>query len=266
MQANLTYLNNLELLQKGYDHLVHFLKAQEYKKEIQESRCNECEAKKRVVQRRRQKLCKKHYKFAVSNNNPKHYLKVLAAVDAHSDDELNHCFNVYSVRKLAYRSDSPDIFFQNLDQKMHQNEILGGKNDEKEPHCQPKAPIPSKMTKAPKLMPLDFYPPEWYKKLDYYESLINADTKNVAFIPTSDFQMSQQVNKNELIGDSKFNKKYWDIVTQPYDLFHEIAESSNEYQDSEERKMNEFSDGDVIDMQESNNKSMEDSDSANEDK
>ncbi|MBW0481106.1 hypothetical protein O181_020821 [Austropuccinia psidii MF-1] len=55
-------------------------------------------------------------------------------------------------------------------------------------------------------------------------------------------------------------------MTQPYDLSHEIAKSSNEDEDSEESQVNEFSDGDVIDMQESNDKSMEDAYSANEDK
>ncbi|MBW0576668.1 hypothetical protein O181_116383 [Austropuccinia psidii MF-1] len=55
-------------------------------------------------------------------------------------------------------------------------------------------------------------------------------------------------------------------MTQPYDLSQEIAESSDEDEDSEEIQMNEFSDGDVIDMQESDDKSMEDADSVNEDK
>ncbi|MBW0518634.1 hypothetical protein O181_058349 [Austropuccinia psidii MF-1] len=266
MRANLTYLNNLELLQKAYNHFVHFLMAQKYKKEIQESGSNEREAKRRVIQRRRQRLCRKRYTFSVSNNYPTRYLKVLAAVDAHSDDELNHRFNVYSVRKLAYRSDSADIFFQNLDRKMHQSKSLGGKNDETKPRCRPKVPIPSTMTKVPKLMALDFYPPEWFNKLDYSERFNIADTKKVAFIPTSDFQMSQQVNSDEFLGDRTFNQKYWDIVTQPYDLSHEIAKSSDEDEDSEESQMNEFSDGDVIDMQESNDDSMEDADSANADK
>ncbi|MBW0589112.1 hypothetical protein O181_128827 [Austropuccinia psidii MF-1] len=148
---------------------------------------------------------------------------------------------------------------------MHQRKSIGGKNDERKPRYQPKVPIPSTMTKAPKLMPLEFYPPEWFNKLNYSEHFIIADTKKVAFIPTSNFQMSQQVNSNDFLGDRTLNQKYWDIVMQPYDLSHEIAKSSNEDEDSEESQMNEFSDGNVIDMQESNNNSMEDTDSENED-
>ncbi|MBW0495050.1 hypothetical protein O181_034765 [Austropuccinia psidii MF-1] len=122
------------------------------------------------------------------------------------------------------------------------------------------------MKKALKLMPLSFNPPEWFNKLNYSEQFIISDTKRVAFIPTRNFQMSQQVNNNEFLGDRTFNQKYWDIVMQTYDLSYEIAKSRNEDEDSEESQINEFSDGDVTDMQESNNNSMEDSDSANEDK
>ncbi|MBW0503949.1 hypothetical protein O181_043664 [Austropuccinia psidii MF-1] len=95
----------------------------------------------------------------------------------------------------------------------------------------------------------------------YRTTMFKLYTKNVAFIPTSNFQMSQQVNSDEFLGDRTFNQNNWDIVMQPYGLSHEIAKSSDEDEDSEESQRNEFSDGDVIDMQESNNDSMEDADS-----
>ncbi|MBW0579511.1 hypothetical protein O181_119226 [Austropuccinia psidii MF-1] len=61
--------------------------------------------------------------------------------------------------------------------------------------------------------------------------------------------MSNQIHPDERIHDKEFNQTYWEVVSQPYDLLHEIAYSSNEEDDDDdESEANQYSDGDVIDL------------------
>ncbi|MBW0586004.1 hypothetical protein O181_125719 [Austropuccinia psidii MF-1] len=106
---------------------------------------------------------------------------------------------------------------------MIQSNKLSGKSAPLRPRCQPRVPIPSNFKKAPQKMPLDFYHPEWFNKIDYGGQFLIANTKQVAFIPTNDIEMSKKLNPDKKLGDEAFNKRYWDLVTEPYDSSHKIA-------------------------------------------
>ncbi|MBW0465281.1 hypothetical protein O181_004996 [Austropuccinia psidii MF-1] len=111
--------------------------------------------------------------------------------------------------------------------------------------------MPSSFTKAPKRMPLDLYPPDWFNNCDYAERFFVANTEQVAFIPTTDIQSAKQLNPDESLWDKAFNDKYLESVTQPYNLSHELDESSENEEVDDDTEINEFSDGDILDFENS---------------
>ncbi|MBW0493839.1 hypothetical protein O181_033554, partial [Austropuccinia psidii MF-1] len=248
MRANLKYLNNINLLNCAYDHFVHYRMTEKFKKENKEAGKNLMDSAKGVTQRRRQRLCRKRYRFAVANNYPNRYLKVLSDVNAHSDDEFIPQYKAYAIKTLSYRSDSANIFFRNLDRKMHESDELAGALPPLRPRCRPRVPINSKFKKTPKRVPVDFYPPKWFNNLDHAQRFSIANTRQVAFIPTNDISMSKHLNPDENLRDKAFNEKFWHVVTEPYDLSHEIVESSEDDDDEDDSERNELSDGDIIDL------------------
>ncbi|MBW0483425.1 hypothetical protein O181_023140 [Austropuccinia psidii MF-1] len=251
MRANISYLNDINLLHRAYDHFVHYLMTEKFKKENKQAGKNFEDDKKKVTQQRRQRLARKGYRFAVANNYPQRYLSVLQDVNSHSDDEFIPRFKSYAIKKLPYRSEMADVFFRNLDRKMSESNNLLGKPAPLRPRCRPIVPMPSSFTKAPKRMPLDFYPPDWFNNRDYAERFVVANTKQVAFIPTTDIQSAKRLNPDESLRDKAFNDKYWELVTQPYDLSHELDESSDDEEIGNDSESNEFSDGDLVDFENS---------------
>ncbi|MBW0586518.1 hypothetical protein O181_126233 [Austropuccinia psidii MF-1] len=89
MSVNLSYCNDLVLLQKAYNHFVHFSMLQKYMKEEKEEGKNLSDKMKGNVQRRRQRLRVVRQNYALTHNLPKRYLKVINDINAHSDDEFH---------------------------------------------------------------------------------------------------------------------------------------------------------------------------------
>ncbi|MBW0520933.1 hypothetical protein O181_060648 [Austropuccinia psidii MF-1] len=114
------------------------------------------------------------------------------------------------------------------------------------PRCRPIVPIRSASTKVPRNMPLDFYHPDWFNKCNYAQRSSMENSKQVAFVPLSIVKMSKNIHPDENLCNKAFNEKYWEEVTQPYDLSHEGAESSGN--DDENSEENEYSNGDIIDL------------------
>ncbi|MBW0506181.1 hypothetical protein O181_045896 [Austropuccinia psidii MF-1] len=151
---------------------------------------------------------------------------------------------------------------------MIQSNKLAGKSAPLHPQCLPRIPIPSTFKKAPQKMPLDFYCPEWFNKIDYGKQFLIANTKKVTFIPTNEIKMINKLNPDENLGYKAFNKKYWDVVTEPYDLSHQIAESSKKEYEETESESNDLMHGDSLDLEysyekKSENKGSEDNDKYN---
>ncbi|MBW0585027.1 hypothetical protein O181_124742 [Austropuccinia psidii MF-1] len=89
MQASLTYCGDPALLGNAYDHYVHYVLAEKFKKENKEKGWNERDVERRVIQRERQRLQDHRYKFLVTHNYAKHYQIIASYVNAHSYDEYN---------------------------------------------------------------------------------------------------------------------------------------------------------------------------------
>ncbi|MBW0516348.1 hypothetical protein O181_056063 [Austropuccinia psidii MF-1] len=87
--------------------------------------------------------------------------------------------------------------------------------------------------------------PEWFNKQDYAIKYVVAQAKNVAFITIHILQAGPHTNEDKTISDLAFNKKYWESVTEPYNLYHEVVHRDDK-EDADEDSSNQFSDGDVI--------------------
>ncbi|MBW0470750.1 hypothetical protein O181_010465 [Austropuccinia psidii MF-1] len=115
---------------------------------------------------------------------------------------------------------------------MIQSNELAGKSAPLCPQSRPRVLIPSTFKKAPQKMPLDFYHPEWFNKIDYGENFLIANTKQVAFIQTNDIEMSKKLNPDKKLGDKAFNKKY-----------------CKEEDEETESESNDLMDGDSLDLE-----------------
>ncbi|MBW0564981.1 hypothetical protein O181_104696 [Austropuccinia psidii MF-1] len=131
---------------------------------------------------------------------------------------------------------------------MHESDKLAGALPPLCPLCRPRVPINSKFKKTSKQVPVDVYPTNWFNNLDHVQQFSIANTRQVAFIPTNDISMRKQLNPSKKLCDKAFNEKFWHVVTEPYDLSHEIVESSEDDNDKDDSERNELSDGDIIDL------------------
>ncbi|MBW0532242.1 hypothetical protein O181_071957 [Austropuccinia psidii MF-1] len=57
--------------------------------------------------------------------------------------------------------------------------------------------------------------------------------------------MRKHLNLNENLSNKAFNEKFWPVVTEPYDLSHEIVESSEYDDEKDDSERNELSDRDL---------------------
>ncbi|MBW0577959.1 hypothetical protein O181_117674, partial [Austropuccinia psidii MF-1] len=88
LNVNLTYLEDVPLLTKVYNHYVHYYMAQRYK-EAKESGRYAKDEDRRAVLRPRPRLNSLQYQFGVANNFPQCCLKILTDPDAHSKDKVD---------------------------------------------------------------------------------------------------------------------------------------------------------------------------------
>ncbi|KAG0148644.1 hypothetical protein CROQUDRAFT_90157 [Cronartium quercuum f. sp. fusiforme G11] len=107
----------------------------------------------------------------------------------------------------------------------------------------PKIPQPSLFVKPPKWLPIDFYDPVWYEGLGDGLKCKIADTSEVAFLP--DASQSFNDHPNEKFSDKAFIAKYYDILTQPYNLLAEVDvdEDEDDENDDSEDIMEDEDDG-----------------------
>ncbi|MBW0462098.1 hypothetical protein O181_001813 [Austropuccinia psidii MF-1] len=227
MRANFTYCNDLGLLRNAYDHYVHYVLAEKYRREGREKGWNERDVERKVVQRARQRLRDNRYKFLIAHNYPKRYQVIASDVNAHSDDEYNAKAGVYVIKTLAYRSDSATAFFRRLDSKIKDVDRMMGRRSYQRIRRRPKKPILSKFEKTPKNIPIDFYRPEWFNEKNHSQKIMVADLGEVAFVPTKNLPPGSKEHPDERLGDLTFSNKYWDSVSKDYQIEPGTPENSD---------------------------------------
>ncbi|KAA1073297.1 hypothetical protein PGT21_007782 [Puccinia graminis f. sp. tritici] len=135
---------------------------------------------------------------------------------------------VYIIKTLKFWSPNATKFFRRLDVAILTSDELDGKRVQRCRRVSPSTPHPSLFTKPLKGQPLDFYNAEWFNDLLPQQRMEIANTREVFF----------------------------DQLTKPYDLTHEIEENANEEETSDEEDDPSF-DPDEINLTHSVNKEEE---------
>ncbi|KAG0147850.1 hypothetical protein CROQUDRAFT_42195 [Cronartium quercuum f. sp. fusiforme G11] len=193
------YLNNLTLLTPAYNHFVHYLSAQRFKKELVSPGKFELVTKKAAVLRRRLRLCKARCEFlSTIRGCPKQYIKMLAKPNAHSDDEVDSNGITHTIKTLEFRSANANHFGA--------------------PHRLPKMPVPSTFKSPPTQLPIDFYSPSWYNNLPPGQKEKWVDSTHVALLPNAAQSLKPIPHPDESLSGSKFSKKYYEQKIRVYQV------------------------------------------------
>ncbi|OAV94333.1 hypothetical protein PTTG_26992 [Puccinia triticina 1-1 BBBD Race 1] len=108
---------------------------------------------------------------------------------------------------------------------MRSNE-LDGKRVQRRKRVVPSTPHPSIFTKPHKGQPLNFYNPKWFNELLRQQRMDIANTHEVAFLPDASQLLMGVTVPFEKLSDRnlyrKFTHQFFDTLTKPYDLTHEI--------------------------------------------
>ncbi|MBW0540510.1 hypothetical protein O181_080225 [Austropuccinia psidii MF-1] len=123
--------------------------------------------------------------YALTQNLPKRYLKIINDINAHSDDELHPVHEFYVVETLIFHSDNENAFFKRLDKPISHRKGLSGKPKPKKQFCRPKVLQISELKTSLLAFPIYFYNAQWFNGLPPVEHLSSADTSQVAFIPAT---------------------------------------------------------------------------------
>ncbi|MBW0533614.1 hypothetical protein O181_073329 [Austropuccinia psidii MF-1] len=147
--------------------------------------------------------------FAIIQKFPKRYRRIIEEIGAHSDDEVDNTNNKqYIICTLNYRSRKANIFFRKLDEAIEKSQKRASLSSRKRLRVLPKVPVVSKNVAPPIGLPIDFYNPQWFKKLTPVEERMTPDVQSVAFLPNPEESLIPKHHPNEQLLDKKFNKKY----------------------------------------------------------
>ncbi|KAA1127223.1 hypothetical protein PGTUg99_031925 [Puccinia graminis f. sp. tritici] len=221
---------DMTLLIPAYNHFVHYLQVEKYKKETKEKGKVAQEATNKKVNKNRERLRDERRNFAILNKFPQRYRNILEPIGAHSDDEKVEGKGFYKIKTLPYRSNNANRFFRRLDivmMKAAEQDPLA-RSSRRRVRRLPREPQMSSYKAAPKGLPIDFYHPKWFNELVPAQQHSIPDRTRIAFFPNANESLLPKTEKNpdEKMADSTFTKKYWELVVEPYGLLEE--ESSEE--------------------------------------
>lgn len=82
----------------------------------------------------------------------------------------------------------------------------------------PKTPRPSEFITPPKLLPLDFYDVDWFLNLEETSKRRLVKVDEVAFLKNASLSLMKPREEDEKLGDRAFSTKWFDIISEPYQL------------------------------------------------
>ncbi|MBW0501188.1 hypothetical protein O181_040903 [Austropuccinia psidii MF-1] len=249
MSFNHKYINNSLLLIQAYNHYVHYLLNARFKNELKEDGKHGKLEMAKKNQKNRERLREKQVKFAVANDLPNRYKRIIENLLAHSDDEPNE-WDEFVVNTLPYRSNSADIFFRRLDEQMRALDIARGVKSRSQKRLFPKIPEMTNLSKAPTGLPLDFYSRKWLVSLPINQQRMTVDTSSVAFLPDPMQSLWPPQNRfddpRESWSDRKFGKSFLEDRMKTYGSDEKEVESEGGLEDDSE---SEEVEGGVIDLE-----------------
>ncbi|MBW0523890.1 hypothetical protein O181_063605 [Austropuccinia psidii MF-1] len=239
---NFTYITKTGLLQKAYDHFVHYWIRKRWQKENRVQGSYKADKAKSASNKNRSRLRDARLDFAILNKFPKRYRRIIEEIGAHSDDEADSKKKqIYVIRTLPYRSRKANVFFRKLDEMMASSQNKSQTTSHMRTRLLPKIPVQSAHKVAPRGLPLDFYHIKWFKGRNPMEKRTIPDLKSVAFLPNPEEALNVQNHPDEKLSNKAFNKKYWEESSKPYALQDE-SESEDDEESSGE-------DGESIDLE-----------------
>ncbi|KAI9616823.1 hypothetical protein KEM48_005069 [Puccinia striiformis f. sp. tritici PST-130] len=220
MNVNLKYATDLTLLIPAYNHYVHYLQATRYNREKNQTGKFRMDEERKVISKARERLRDSRLKFALSQGLPKRYQKVISDVNCHTKSlcRQNPEISLANATK----------FFRRLDATIATSDELDGKRVQRRRRFIPPTPEPSLFTKPPKGQPLDFYNPEWFNELLPQQRIDIANTREVAFLPNASQSLMGKKIASEKLSDKKFTAAFFDQLSKPYDLTHEIEDNGDD--------------------------------------
>ncbi|MBW0473735.1 hypothetical protein O181_013450 [Austropuccinia psidii MF-1] len=222
MNFNISYLEDIQLLTKVYNHYVHYHMAQRYKKEAIQSGKHARDEERKAILRARLKLKNLWYKFGVAQGFPQRYLKILSNTEAHSDDELDPQTNKYMIKTLECRSEKANQFFRRVDEEIEKADNAQKKRPQRRQRHIPGKGMASISRYVPKGLPIDFYDPKWFNRCTAGQKR-SADAFKIAFLPDASKSLLGNQYTDERLSDKRFTEKYWEKAIEPYDITHELA-------------------------------------------
>ncbi|MBW0534012.1 hypothetical protein O181_073727 [Austropuccinia psidii MF-1] len=228
--VNLAFIMKTGLMQKAYNHFVHYFMKARYEKEAKAGGSIKAAGIKNSTNKSRERLRNARRDFAILQKFPNRYRQVIEDIRAHSDDECHPTKDVYIIKKLTYRSKKANIFFRKLDEAMLQYHKNMGMVSRFRTRVLPKEPVASSFTAPPIQLPIDFYNIKWFKHLSQLEKKKIVNMSSVAFLPDPEDSLKAKRHPDEKCSDRAFNKKYYDEVVGPYEL-QEDEESVDEEED-----------------------------------
>ncbi|KNZ59351.1 hypothetical protein VP01_1751g4 [Puccinia sorghi] len=274
MNFNRKYINDMARFIYTYNHYVHHVSSIKFVAETKQPGKYKETVDLKNASKNRTRLRDARYKFAVANDYPERYKKIIKDPAANSDDEWDPKKNCFSIRTLPYRSCSASFFFRQLDDVMKNVNAATGKTSRMRVRRLPEKAILSRYSKAPKGLPLDFYNRGWLGKLPISQQQMIPDTTQVAFLPDPKRSLlaknHPRYDKNEKLSDRQFNRLY---LAQRISQYHlddveedeesEGEEDNNENNHQEYVEAGEVIEGGVIDLEAESDGYLEDGDWGN---
>ncbi|KAI7967764.1 hypothetical protein MJO29_001041 [Puccinia striiformis f. sp. tritici] len=233
-----TMAGDLTLLIPAYDHFVHYLQYENYRKELKEEGKVAKDAAHKRFSKNRERLRDKRLDYAIVNKFPKRYRAILEPISAHSDDEKEEGNRFFTIKTLMFRSKNANRFFRRLDAVML-------KASEQNPSAQgsrrrirrlPRTPVMSTSLVAPKGLAIDYYGPKWYNELDLAQQKKIPNRSILAFLrnASESLQPKDERHPDEKLSTRSFTKKYWEVLAEPYGLV--LGDSSDSDDDDPDGK------------------------------
>ncbi|KAG0144236.1 hypothetical protein CROQUDRAFT_47586 [Cronartium quercuum f. sp. fusiforme G11] len=225
LNVSKAYLNNLTLVTLAYNHFVHYLLAQCFKKELMSPGKFELVTKKAAILRSEpfvffsSQLCKARCEFlSTIPGCPKQYIKMLAKPNAHSDDEVNSNGITHTIKTLEFCSANASKLVHQVNLLMQKADILAGKTSQKYICQLPNTPVPFTFKSPPTQLPIDFYSASWYNNLPPGQKEKWVNSAHVTLLPDAAQSLKLIPHPDKSLSGSKFSKKYYKQKIKVYQV------------------------------------------------
>ncbi|KAI7965085.1 hypothetical protein MJO29_003183 [Puccinia striiformis f. sp. tritici] len=238
---------DLTLLIPAYDHFVHYLQYENYRKELKEEGkriyclVNNNVAKDAAHKRfskNRERLRDERLDYAIVNKFPKQYRAILEQISAHSDDKKEEGNRFFTIKTLPFRSRNANRFFRRLDTVMLKSaeQNFSAQGSRRRIRRLPRTPVMLTSLVAPKGLAIDYYGPKWYNELDLAQQKKIPNRSILAFLPNASESLHPKDKRHpdEKLLTRAFTKKYWEVLAEPYGLvLGDSSDSDDDDQDGE---------------------------------